>query len=175
MLELLEHILLTHLISFRSTFALNRAGTHRGGADVSFTSSRVRLRAVRRRPVLGGTRCCVAPLDRPLSGRNVRRRQSEVLFEHVPALVAAGLECTDRVGDRRVSLAERSEECLLHGCDERELPGPKPVGNRFVDVLQVHVGDSVTSFTGQPHGVGAAERQVPGVEAEEGVASLEQP
>src|SRR5207247_2044479 len=68
--------------------------------------------------------------------------QCDVLLEHVPAGIAVGAELGEDLGDARVTVAERTEETLLHRRSVGDAPLAYGVAKRAVRVLQVDMPDT---------------------------------
>ena len=80
---------------------------------------------------------------------------------------------TDDLVDAGVTRAERPEHPSLYGGDEVELAGAQPDAHGIVDVLEVHVRDPVREGPHDLERVGAAEREMAGVEADGDVRARE--
>ena len=145
-------------------------------STISSPSSAMRTRLIRQpslsvEPCRSGTRCsaCTSRTG-PLPAGGSSPVSAASCSSTSQLLVPVGVEMREHLGDAGVPPTQRPEQARLGRAHQRQLAGAVARGDAGVDVLEVHVDDAVAVVAHEGDGIGAADQQVPRVEAPADVA-----
>src|SRR3712207_3620953 len=115
-----------------------------------------------------------APAHVLLRPRAGTAAEHDVLLQDVPALVAGRIEQLQYPPHVHVPLAERPVEPAPHGLFVTDFARENPPREPPVHVLEVHVAHPLRRLPGELDGVPAADHRVPRVEAQRGLAPIQE-